>query len=211
MSEGSSRGRPRDGHIDAAVLEATAEVLDAGGYRDVAIEEVARRARVSKTAVYRRWPNRRRLVLAVLEERLGQIAAPDSGCILCDLHECLVLITRAFSRLGAGTLAQLTAEGADDPDFRRELLDIVVEPPRREVHRTLHKASQRGDLRDGVNLSLTVDALSSLTFYRQLFGDGAMDSAEIETVVIAMLRGIAADYEELARAYSVHEGHDPAH
>lgn len=210
MSAVAGRGRPRDEHIDAVVLEATAETLDAGGYRDVAIEEIARRAGVSKTAVYRRWPNRRRLVLAVLEERLGQIRAPDSGCILCDLHECLVLFTRAISRLGAGTLAQLTAEGADDPDFRAELMDVVVEPPRREVHRTLYKARQRGDLKADVDLPLTVDVLSSLTFYRQLFGDGVMASDEIETVVTTMLRGIAADYDELARASRAHEVHDSA-
>lgn len=205
-----TRGRPRDEHIDTAVLEATAGALDDNGYRGVAIEDVARRAGVSKSAVYRRWPNRRRLVLAVLEERLGRIGTPSTGCTLCDLHECLVLVTQAVSRLGAGTLAQLTAEGADDPDLHEELMEVVVEPPRRAVHRTLFAARERGDLTDDVDLPLTVDVLSSLTLYRQLFGDDPMAPKEIETVVTTMLRGIAADYEELVRVYSAHEEHEPA-
>jgi|SRR5690625_751135 len=203
------RGRPRDESIDAAVLAATAQALDEGGYRAVSIEDVARRAGSSKSALYRRWPDRRRLVLAVLEDRLGRLQAPDTGCTLCDLHECLVLVTRAVDRLGAGTLAQLTAEGTGDPELREELMEVVVDPPRREVHRTLHKARERGDLAEHVDLPLTVDVLASLTFYRQLLGEGPMTSEEIESVVTALLRGIASDYEELVRVYGEHEAHEP--
>ncbi len=204
------RGRPRDEHIDTAVLQATAHTLEESGYRAVAIEDIARRAGVSKSAVYRRWPNRRRLVLAVLAERLGRLEAPDTGCTLCDLHECLVLASVALSRVGAGTLAQLTAEGAGEPDLHEELLAVVVEPPRRAVHRTLFTARQRGDLADGVDLPLAVDQLCALTFYRQLFGQAPLGPDEIEAMVTAMLRGIASDYSELLREYAVHESHDPA-
>lgn len=206
----SGRGRPRDESIDQAVLEATAQALDEGGYRAVSIEDVARRAGASKSAVYRRWPNRRRLVLAVLEARLGVIEAPDTGCTLCDLHECLLLVTRAVDRLGAGTLAQLTAEGTGDPALRAELMEVVMDPPRREVHRTLYKARERGDLTEHIDLPLTVDVLASLTFYRQLLGDRPMASEEIEAVVTALLRGIATDYEELVRDYSEHAEHETA-
>ncbi|UFU07474.1 TetR/AcrR family transcriptional regulator [Ruania halotolerans] len=206
----STRGRPRDEHIDAAVLHATARTLDDGGYREVAIEDVARRAGVSKSAVYRRWPNRRRLVLAVLADRLGRIEAPSTGCTMCDLHECLVLITRAICLLGAGTLAQLTAESAGEATLHEELLEVVIEPPRRAVHRTLFAARQRGDLREDVDLPLTVDVLASLTFYRQLFGRAPMTTVEIETVVSTMLRGIASDYDDLVREYAAHESHDRA-
>ncbi|HIY66869.1 MAG TPA: TetR/AcrR family transcriptional regulator, partial [Candidatus Agrococcus pullicola] len=189
----SNRGRPRDAQIDTAVLEATAEALDADGYSGVIIEEVARRAGVSKTAVYRRWPNRRHLALAALADRLGRIEVPNTGCTLCDLHECLVLITSAFRRLGTGTLAQLIAEGADDPGLREQLTEIVLEPPRRAVHRSLFEARSRGDLRDDVDLPLTVDALSSLVFYRLLLGDEPMNPHQIEAVVVSLLGGIASN------------------
>lgn len=201
------RGRPRQQHIDEAVLRASAEALDRDGYRGVAIEEVARRAGVSKAAVYRRWPNRRHLALAVLEERLGRIEAPNSGCTLCDLHECLVLFTRAFDRLGAGTLAQLIAEGAEDGSLHAQLTSVVLDPPRRAVHRTLFEARRRGDLRDDVDLPLTVDALSSLVFFRLLLGDDPMGDEELGTVVTSVLRGIAMDGDALLREYAEHEQH----
>lgn len=205
----TGRGRPRDAQIDAAVLQATAEALDDHGYRGVVIEDVARRAGVSKTAVYRRWPNRHRLTLAVLEDRVGRIEAPSTGCTLCDLHECLTLITCAFRRLGAGTLAQLIAEGDDDASVQEHLTQAVLDPPRRAVHRTLFEARQRGDLRSDIDLPLTVDALSSLVFYRLLLGADPMDPHEIEAVVIAQLRGIATDADALLRKATAHAEHDP--
>lgn len=201
------RGRPRNVEIDEAVIDVAAELLDDGGYTALVIEEVARRAGVGKAAVYRRWPNRRHLALAVLGDRLGQIEAPDTGCSLCDLHECLVLITDAFCRLGAGTLAQLIAEGSHDSQAREHVRDVVLEPPRRAVHRTLHAATQRGHLRADLDLVLVVDAISSLVFYRLLIGDEPMGSSELEAVVVALLRGIATDPDALLQEYSEHGVH----
>lgn len=203
----TTRGRPREQHIDDAVLRVTAEMLDRDGYGGLVIEEIAKQAGVGKAAVYRRWPNRRHLALAVLEMRLGDLVAPRTGCTLCDLHECLMLFMRSFGRLGAGTLAQLIAEGATDAALSEQLTTVVLEPPRRAVHRTLFEARRRGDLRDDVDLGLTVDALSSLVFYRLLIGDSPMGEEELATVVTSVLRGIAADGDALVREYAEHEQH----
>lgn len=201
----TGRGRPRSTEIDDAVRAAAAEALDRDGYAGVVIEDVARRAGVSKTAVYRRWPNRRALTLVVLQDRLGRIEAPETGCTLCDVHEALVLVTEATCSLGAGTLAQLIAEGVDE-----QLSEVALEPPRRAVHRLLFAARRRGDLREDVDLALTVDTLISLVFYRLLLGEDAMTSEEIETVVTAVLRGTAADPEALLREYAGHSEHREA-
>ena len=198
----TSRGRPRSTEIDDAVRAAAAESLDRDGYAGVVIEDVARRAGVSKTAVYRRWPNRRELTLAVLQDRLGRIETPETGCTLCDVHEALVLVTEATCSLGAGTLAQLIAEGVDEA-----LSEVALEPPRRAVHRLLFAARGRGDLRADVDLRLATDSLISLVFYRLLLGEDPMNAEEIETVVIAVLRGLAADPAELLREYTTHTAH----
>src|SRR5699024_12858920 len=123
--------------------------------------------------------------------------------------ECVVLGSRGGCRLGAGAVAVLTAEGSGDLARRQEPMEVGVDPPRREVRRTLHKARERGDLAEHGDLPLTVDVLASLTFYRQLLGEGPMTSEEIESVVTALLRGIASDYEELVRVYGEHEAHEP--
>ena len=147
--EGVGIGRPRDPQIDAAVLDATLAVLDESGYGGLTLEEVARRAGTTKPAIYRRWPNRQRLVLAALGQRLGEARAPDTGCTLCDLDECLKLFVAAFRRMPPDVLGPLFADCAGDPELRAAFMTTLFDPPRAAVKETLDRAHARGDLRDG--------------------------------------------------------------
>lgn len=190
-------GRPRDPQIDAAVLEATLAVLDDAGYGRLSVEEVARRANATKPALYRRWPNRQQLVLAALATRLGDARAPDTGCTLCDLDECLKLFVAAFRRMPPDVIGPLYAECADDPDLRRAFMTTLFDPPRAAVRETLERARAQGDLRDEVDLELILDLIGSLIHYRALFGHAPTSDTEIEAAVEALLQGIAADYPRL--------------
>lgn len=204
-------GRPRNEGIDVAVLDAVSTVLDHEGYQALAIEDVARRAGVSKPAVYRRWSSRRELVLAELRRRLEAVSPPMTQCILCDLHEALSLFVQTFDRAGADTLAQLLADSARDEEFRTELMAALVEPQREAVRSMLAAACDRGDLCAELDISLTVDILSSLVFYRLLFGPAPLSEADIEHAVTTLLRGIASDFEELTAEYRDHsDQHDTA-
>jgi AcrR family transcriptional regulator len=190
-------GRPRDTQIDAAVLEATLAMLDESGYGQLTLEGVARRAGTSKPAVYRRWPGRQRLVLAALGERLGEARAPDTGCTLCDLDECLKLFVAAFRRMRPDVIGPLFADCAGDRDLRAAFMTTLFDPPRAAVKETLDRAHGRGDLREDVDLDLILDLLGSLVHYRALFGHARTTDAEIERAVEALLQGIATDYPRL--------------
>ena len=58
----SGRGRARVGgrsaRVVSAVLRMTLEVLGQEGYAGLRVEDVAARAGVNKTTIYRRWPTR---------------------------------------------------------------------------------------------------------------------------------------------------------
>ena len=190
-------GRPRNPQIDAAVLNATLAVLGRSGYRRFTLEEVARQAGTTKPAIYRRWPNRQRLVLAALGERLGDAQAPDTGCTLCDLDECLKLFVAAFRRMPPDVIAPLFADCADDRELRAAFMTTLFDPPRAAVKETLDRAQARGDLREDVDRDLILDLIGSLIHYRTLFGHARTTDAEIEGAVEALLQGIAADYPRL--------------
>jgi AcrR family transcriptional regulator len=190
-------GRPRDRQIDAAVLGATLAVLDRSGYGRLTIEEVARHAGTTKPAIYRRWPNRQRLVLAALGQRLGEARAPDTGCTLCDLDESLKVFVGAFRRMPPNVLGPLLSDCAGDRELRAAFMTTLFEPPRAAVRETLDRAHERGDLRDDVDLELILDLIGSLVHYRALFGHAPTTDAEIERAVEAFLRGIATDYPRL--------------
>jgi AcrR family transcriptional regulator len=190
-------GRPRDPQIDAAILGATLDALDDVGYARLTLKDVARRAGTTKPALYRRWSSPQRLVLAALGGRLGDIRAPDTGCTLCDLDECLKLFVAAFRRLSPNVLAPLFADCSADEDLRAAFMAALFVPPRAAVKETLERAYERGDLRDDVDRELILDVLGSLVHYRVLFGHAPTSDREIERVVESLLQGIAADYPAL--------------
>jgi AcrR family transcriptional regulator len=193
----SRAGRPRDRQIDAAVLRATLAVLDQDGYGRLSLEEVARQAGTTKPAIYRRWPNRQRLVLSALGERLGEARAPDTGCTLCDLDESLKVFVAAFRRMPPGVIGPLYADCAGDGELRAAFMTTLFEPPRAAVRETLDRAHTRGDLRDEVDVELILDLIGSLVHYRALFGHAPTSDVEIERTVEALLQGIATDYPRL--------------
>jgi AcrR family transcriptional regulator len=190
-------GRPRDPQIDAAVLDATLAVLDETGYSGLTLEAVARRAGTTKPAIYRRWPRREDLVLAALASRLGEARAPDTGCTLCDLDECLKVFVAAFRRMPPDVIGPLFADCAADPVLRARFMAALFDPPRAAVEETLDRARARGDLREDADRDVILDLIGSLIHYRVLFGHASTTDTEIERVVDALLRGIATDYAAL--------------
>jgi AcrR family transcriptional regulator len=200
--------RPRDRQIDAALLEATLGVLKRSGYGGLTLEEVARSAGTTKPAIYRRWPNRPRLVLAALGERIGKVRPPDTGCTLCDLDECLKVFVAAFRRMPPGVLGPLFADCAGDRELRKAFMTALFDPPRAAVKETLARASARRDLRDDVDLGLVLDLIGSFVHYRALFGHAPTSDLEIERAVEALLQGIATDYPRLLE-HSRRVGGDP--
>jgi AcrR family transcriptional regulator len=179
------------------VLEATLAVLDEVGYGRLALEEVARRAGTTKPAIYRRWPTRQQLVLAALGLRLGGPRAPDTGCTICDLDECLKVFVASFKQMRPGVLGPLLADCVGDRELRNDFMTTLFEPPRAGVKQTLDGAHARGDLRDNVDRDLILDLIGSLVYYRALFRHAPMSDTEIERVVVALLQGIATDYPSL--------------
>lgn len=190
-------GRPRDPRIDAAVLDATLALLRESGYGRLTLDAVARGARTSKPAIYRRWGSRARLVLAALGHSLAEARAPDTGCTLCDLDECLKVFVRAFRQIPPDVIGPLFADCAAEPELRAAFMETLFDPPRAAVRATLERARERGDLRTDVDVELVVDLIGSLVHYRTLFGHAPTSDREIEHAVQALLQGLASDYPRL--------------
>lgn len=208
-------GRPRNPHIDSAVLDTTLALLSESGYNHLRLEEVARRAGSNKPAIYRRWPTRQHLVLAALARRLDESQVPDTGCTMCDLNEGIGVFLAAFQRIPPDVLGSLLADCAADTELRSAFMTTLFDPPRAAVGQMLDRALARGDLRADLDRDLTIDLLGSLVHYRALFGHASTDAAEIERAVETLLQGMAADYpallehsRELAGAPTTHHLHD---
>src|SRR5712675_1504251 len=99
------RGRPRDAAVDQRVLEVAWDLLLTGGYAGLNVDEVAERAAVAKTTLYRRWPTKDHLAIAVVTRMIPFALVPDIGDLIRTLHArrhaaALARLQRATEREG---------------------------------------------------------------------------------------------------------------
>lgn len=96
-----ARSRPggRSADVVAAVHSAAVQLLEEVGYERLELPEVAARAGVNKTTVYRRWPGKAELVLEIALLKLRrEVPLPDTGTLVGDLGELLFDIQRALQQ-----------------------------------------------------------------------------------------------------------------
>ncbi|MBB5363879.1 TetR/AcrR family transcriptional regulator [Deinococcus humi] len=76
MSGSRSRGRPRSPLADTRILEAACALVLERGLDAVGMEDVAVRACVSKTTLYRRYPDKLALTTALIDHVLSGVPEP---------------------------------------------------------------------------------------------------------------------------------------
>ena len=125
-----SRGRPPSTTAEshALILDAVYELLQERSVRDLTIEAVAKRAKVGKPTIYKWWPTKADLVMAMFQERLDRDAAtPESGVVPTTVQDALKLKVRGFvgklNGLFGKVIAELIAEGQSDPAILEALYD----------------------------------------------------------------------------------------
>jgi len=177
--------------VRAAVLEATVDVLLDGGLDAISIAEIAQRAGVHETSIYRRWGTRTNLALdAVLDRTRSEVPVPDTGALRTDLS-ALVHGTAAFVRTPLGELLVRMA-------LREDMAEYEGARERFWTHRfaagsaVLDRAEQRGELRPGVDRHLVFEALMGPLHMRLLLTREPLDDAFLDGVVDLVLAGIAA-------------------
>lgn len=84
---GEQRPGGRAARVRTSVLRAAAELLSEVGYDNLTVDDVATRAGVHKTTVYRRWPTKAVLATDAVEEHSAEaVPVPDTGSLLTDLQ-----------------------------------------------------------------------------------------------------------------------------
>jgi AcrR family transcriptional regulator len=192
-ASGAPRGRPRSAEADRAILTATADLLAERGLAAMSIEEVAARAGVGKTTIYRRWPSKGLLALDafVISFRAEQ-PLPDTGSLRGDLLSALQAWVRAVTQTAMGPmLTGLIAEAQHDPELRGAWRDRVLEPLRGQHRIMLDRAIERGEIPASVDRDVVLDLFFGAAEHRLLLGHLPMTGDFIAKVVDVILAGIA--------------------
>lgn len=140
-------GRPRSPEADRAIVEATRSALVELGWSRLTMGEVAARAGVAKTTLYRRWANKSELVVHAVAALFDALELPDRGSLRADV-EGVVL---SFGTLLAlpetnASLMAVVAESTQDPALREHVREAIVGRQKRLVLEGRRRAQQRGEL-----------------------------------------------------------------
>jgi AcrR family transcriptional regulator len=190
----------------SAVLKAAADLLGSkGGHASVTIEKIAARAKVAKTTVYRWWPSKIAIFMAVFEQLATKrlIGFADTGSLQGDLREVFRGLLRLFRTTSAGeavagmiTEAQTNAAAA--PIFREEF----VARGRVLTRQALERGKKRGEVPEDLDADLVIDVISGAVWYRLLLGHAPLDDAYADGIVDIVVSGIRLDRDSLPKSQS---------
>jgi AcrR family transcriptional regulator len=191
----------------AAIMDAVYTLLQKKSVRDLTMEEVARRARVGKPTLYKWWPTKATLVLAMLCERMAPNLDKPVGLTA---EESLRLRVRrlidAFNGPFGPIVAGLVAEGQSEPAIRQAFFDRWVSRRRTATIDDLQRGKDAGELRLEAEPELLNDAIFGAIYYRLLLRSGPLTRRFGEELVEQVLRGHRAGAHPIPSATGV-DGH----
>jgi AcrR family transcriptional regulator len=190
----ATRGRPRDPHVDEAIMDAVVDLLSEGGFEALTIDAVSCRAGVARASVYRRYAGRVELLEAACRAYAPTVSEPpDTGNVRDDLVHLARSIASTVGRSDAGRLfpVMLSASGSH-PEVREALARFSASKRSPSVE-VIRRAMERGELRADTDADLVADLLVGAILYRVLVRGGTVGAKRAEELVDMLLAGIAAD------------------
>lgn len=118
----SPAGRPRDGKIDAAIIQATRELLLETGYPALSLSAIAARAGTTTAAIYRRWSGKAQLVHEAILPAEVMAMPSASGDVQEDIRALVEATRTMFDRPEVRVaLPALIADTVADPDVHNRM------------------------------------------------------------------------------------------
>jgi AcrR family transcriptional regulator len=186
------KGRPPSERAAShtAIMDAVYALLQEKSVRDLTMEEIAKRARVGKPTLYKWWPTKATLVLAMLCERMAPNLAMRT--VLTAEESLRIRVRRlieAFNGPFGKIVAGLIAEGQSEPAIRQEFFDRLVSPRRTATIADLQQGKNAGELRSDTEPDLLNDAIFGAIYYRFLLRSGPLTRRFGEELVEQVIRG----------------------
>ncbi len=182
----------RSARVRAAVIDATVSALLAHGLDDLSIVEVAHRAGVHPTTIYRRWGSKSNLALdAALTGTEAEIPTPDTGSLRGDLLAVIRGIT-AFLHTPLGELLVRIALRHDLPEYEAARAGYWLQRFRSGAA-LFERARARGELRPDVDPLLGLEALIGPLYVRMLMTGEPLGDELLVRCVDLVLDGITVE------------------
>ncbi|WP_053846410.1 TetR/AcrR family transcriptional regulator [Streptomyces sp. NRRL B-24085] len=196
-------GRPRSAAADTAILAATRAALVELGWSKLTLGDVATRAGVAKTTLYRRWAGKNELVVDAVAELFDELELPDSGTLAADIEGVVLQFAAILARPEAQSgLMAVISESTRDDALRGRIRESIVERQKRLVLEGRSRAQSRGELppeTDPLEAARTADLIFDIVagavVHRCLVSSKPADATWVRGLTRVLLLGLrgAAD------------------
>ncbi|TXS38113.1 TetR/AcrR family transcriptional regulator [Streptomyces sp. OR43] len=196
----SRTGRPRSVAADEAILEATRASLVDLGWSKLTMGDVATRAGVAKTTLYRRWAGKNELVVDAVAVLFDELELPDLGSLSADVQAVVLQFAALLERPETQTaLMAVVAESTRDEALRTRIRDSIVNRQKRLVLQGRQRAQERGELpaeQDEATAALTADlifdVIAGAVVHRALVSAEPVDEDWARRFTLLLLAGLGA-------------------
>lgn len=193
-------GRPRSAAADRAILAATRAALAEQGWGGLALGDVAARAGVAKTTLYRRWAGKNELVVDAIAALFDeQLEVPDLGSLEADIRGAVLRFAELLDRPETRTaLMAVVCEATHDDALRLRIREAIVDRQKHLVLLGRERARQRGELPpddgcpDPARDDLIFDVVAGTVVHRLMVSSEPVDeqwAAALARLLVAGLGG----------------------
>ncbi|WP_331738899.1 TetR/AcrR family transcriptional regulator (plasmid) [Streptomyces sp. NBC_00727] len=188
MNEKERARRPggRSARVGAQVHQAVTELIGERGYGNFTVGEVAARAGVADSSIYRRWGNLEALLSDVVLNRLNvRSPMPDTGSLAGDLRTYAAQVAREITGPDGPVLLHLAValSGTGEQGVRAQ--ESLRADRTRQLQSMLDRAGERGE--DAPDALEVLDHVLAPMYIRVLFGMGPLGPEYVDGLVGRLL------------------------
>jgi AcrR family transcriptional regulator len=139
----------------------------------LSIGAIADRAGVGKATIYRRWPNKQRLVMEAIARLEEPVDCPAGDSVRNDLISALTdLRDWASQSLSARAFPIMLSGRQQFPDLVKKYTDAVIAPRLKVLQAVLQRGVAVGVLRPDLNVALAARLLAGIALSHVALGSG---------------------------------------
>lgn len=191
MNEGQRARRPggRSARVGAQVHQAVTELISERGYGNFTVGEVAARAGVADSSIYRRWGSLENLLADVVLNRLNtRSPMPDTGSLADDLHTYAANVAHEITGPEGLALLRLAVALSGTGQQGVQALDSLLADRAQQLQSMVDRARERGEAAaESIEALDILDHVMAPMYIRVLFGLTPLTSDYLKGLVDRLL------------------------
>ena len=169
-----------------AILDAAMRLLADGGLTAFTTDRLAAEASVSKSSIYRRWPDKKAIFLAVMHQWASRAEVEAQGDLVTELDQWFSDRQRVYNQSGFRQVAASLVElSAHDPEIG-EALGRYRRSTWNTLREILNRAVDRDEIAGGFDVDHLEQFLLGPMYYRSV-----LEGLEVDDASVAAFRNLS--------------------